>query len=56
MNVFFFFYLLIDVFFHVDSKSDIRIFRTALVFELGIGRKKRHNKRLSFEVFFDPKI
>ena len=28
------FFFLIDVFFNVDSKSEIRNFRTALVFEL----------------------
>ena len=28
------FFLLIDAFFDADSKSEIRIFRTALVFEL----------------------
>ena len=29
-----YFFLLIDVFFDADSKFEIRIFRTALVFEL----------------------
>ena len=41
-----FFFYLIYVFFDVDSKSEIIIFRTALVFELyeEKKRKSRHNK------------
>ena len=39
-----FFFLLIDVFFDKDSKSAIRIFQTALFFELAIGKKERKNR------------
>ena len=38
-----YFFLLIDVFFDADSKSEIRIFRTALVFEL-LEEKERKNR------------
>ena len=44
-------------FFDANSKSEIRIFWTALVFELyeEKERKNRHHK-ISFEVFFDANI
>ena len=50
------FFLLIYIFFNADSKSEIRIFRTALVFVLyeEKERKNRHNKRQVLKYFSMP--
>ena len=40
-----YFFLLIDVFFDADSKSEIRIFRTALVFELYEEKERKNNHK-----------
>ena len=47
------FFLSIDAFFHADSESDIKIFRTALFFESWEEkeRKNRHNKTQVLEYF-----
>ena len=48
-----FFFLLINAFFDADSKSEIRIFRTALVFELYKEKEhtNRHNKTQVLKYF-----
>ena len=50
------FFLLIDVSFDAESKSEIRIFQTGLVFELQEEneRKNRHNKTQVSKYFLMP--